>query len=195
MSDDVSSSSISDSAGSELKEDDSHPWIKWHVALPGNEFLCAIDRPFIEDNFNLFGLRCSVEDYNECLDIILDRHKVYSHLVSSSSSSIDSPIDDLSFNVTGGVLSSSTCSTGSAARCPPTPRLAKQCVILYGLIHARYILTCHGFDAMKAKYENAVFGTCPNVSCEVNGTPQNVIPCGSTDFLCLDSTKVFCPRW
>ncbi len=31
-----------------------------------------MDREFIEDNFNLYGLRTMVHHYNEALDVILD---------------------------------------------------------------------------------------------------------------------------
>ena len=31
-----------------------------------------VDREFVEDNFNLYGLRALVPHYNEALDMILD---------------------------------------------------------------------------------------------------------------------------
>ncbi|KAH7816876.1 putative casein kinase ii subunit beta [Monocercomonoides exilis] len=60
---------------------------------------------------------------------------------------------------------------------------------LYMLIHARYITTQQGLRAMKKKYENLEFGTCPNVLC--NGHP--VIPVGKSFELDQDTVKVFCP--
>lgn len=49
-------------------------WISWLVGVPGNHFLCEVDRAFIEDSFNLFGLKQMVSaDFNQALEIILDR--------------------------------------------------------------------------------------------------------------------------
>ena len=35
-------------------------------------FFLQVDREFIEDSFNLYGLRALVPHYNEALDMILD---------------------------------------------------------------------------------------------------------------------------
>ena len=48
-------------------------WIEWYCAEPGNEFLCEVDKRFIDDTFNLFGLREMISEYKVCMDIILDR--------------------------------------------------------------------------------------------------------------------------
>lgn len=44
-------------------------------ARAGNEFFCEVDRKYVEDSFNLFGLReiVGVANFKKCLDIILDR--------------------------------------------------------------------------------------------------------------------------
>lgn len=62
--------------------------------------------------------------------------------------------------------------------------------VLYGLIHARFILTNRGLHAMLAKYRNQDFGTCPRYHC--NG--QAVLPCGVTDQKGKASVKLFCPK-
>jgi hypothetical protein len=73
---------------------------------------CEVERSYIEDGFNLYGLRACVGNFSDCLDLILDR--------IGPDDSDDSH------------LTQSACT-------------------LYGLIHARYIITAHGLDAMYNK--------------------------------------------
>jgi Casein kinase II regulatory subunit len=88
---------------------------------------CEVERTYIEDGFNLYGLRVCVSNFNDCLDLILDR-------IGSDAASDDSH------------LTQSACT-------------------VYGLIHARYIITAHGLDAMYNKvmidtsYFNSFTGT------------------------------------
>ena len=74
---------------------------------------CEVERSYIEDGFNLYGLRVCVSNFSDCLDLILDR-------IGPDEDSDDSH------------LTQSACT-------------------LYGLIHARYIITAHGLDAMYNK--------------------------------------------
>jgi hypothetical protein len=73
---------------------------------------CEVERSYIEDGFNLYGLRACVSNFSDCLDLILDR--------IGPDESDDSH------------LTQSACT-------------------LYGLIHARYIITAHGLDSMYSK--------------------------------------------
>lgn len=79
---------------------------------------CQVERAYIEDGFNLYGLRACVSNFSDCLDLILDR--------IGPEDSDDSH------------LTQSACT-------------------LYGLIHARYIVTTHGLDSMY----NKVCNICP----------------------------------
>mmetsp|Transcript_8639 Transcript_8639/g.19531 ORF Transcript_8639/g.19531 Transcript_8639/m.19531 type:complete len:447 (-) Transcript_8639:51-1391(-) len=62
--------------------------------------------------------------------------------------------------------------------------------MLYGLIHARYVVTNRGMHAMYEKYRTATFGRCPNVFCQ----GQPVLPVGLSDLPRNYTVNVFCPR-
>ncbi|XP_027359766.1 casein kinase II subunit beta-1-like isoform X5 [Abrus precatorius] len=62
--------------------------------------------------------------------------------------------------------------------------------MLYGLIHARYILTSKGMAAMLDKYKNYDFGRCPRVYC----SGQPCLPVGQSDIPRSSTVKIYCPR-
>ena len=62
--------------------------------------------------------------------------------------------------------------------------------LLYGLVHARFIVTAKGLAAMAAKHASGDFGRCPRVHCE----HQLCLPVGPSDLPRLHTVKLFCPR-
>ncbi|KAF5801082.1 putative casein kinase II, regulatory subunit, casein kinase II subunit beta [Helianthus annuus] len=62
--------------------------------------------------------------------------------------------------------------------------------MLYGLIHARYILTSKGMSAMLEKYKDYDFGRCPRVYC----CGQPCLPVGQSDIPCSSTVKIYCPK-
>jgi len=78
----------------------------------------------------------------------------------------------------------------------PTQRIHKvleTARILYGLIHARYVLTAQGLTDMKAKYKAHEFGSCPRTLCE----KQTVLPTGVSDTASLSGEnpmKLYCAK-
>ena len=62
--------------------------------------------------------------------------------------------------------------------------------LLYGLIHARYIITPLGMAAMLEKFKHCHFGRCPRVHCQ----GQPALPVGQSDLPRMHATKIFCPR-
>ncbi|KAF1323113.1 Casein kinase ii subunit beta, partial [Globisporangium splendens] len=62
--------------------------------------------------------------------------------------------------------------------------------MLYGLIHARYILTTKGMAAMLEKYQSVDFGRCHRVYCQ----GQPVLPVGQSDVPRHTTVNVFCPK-
>ncbi|KAI9478140.1 MAG: casein kinase II, regulatory subunit [Benjaminiella poitrasii] len=61
---------------------------------------------------------------------------------------------------------------------------------LYGLIHARFILTSRGLMKMLDKYKRAEFGRCPRVLCNM----QSLLPVGLSDIPMTKTVKLYCPR-
>lgn len=61
--------------------------------------------------------------------------------------------------------------------------------MLYGMIHARYVITGAGMQRMLSKYQNARFGCCPRVYCR----NQPVLPIGLSDAPNQSGVNVFCP--
>eukprot|EP00239_Pterosperma_sp_CCMP1384_P007238 CAMPEP_0197848676 /NCGR_PEP_ID=MMETSP1438-20131217/9579_1 /TAXON_ID=1461541 /ORGANISM="Pterosperma sp., Strain CCMP1384" /LENGTH=307 /DNA_ID=CAMNT_0043461037 /DNA_START=510 /DNA_END=1433 /DNA_ORIENTATION=+ len=63
---------------------------------------------------------------------------------------------------------------------------------LYGMIHARYILTTRGLEAMRAKFnaEKCHFGTCPRVYCG----GQRCLPMGVSDTVRTAMVQLYCPK-
>ena len=127
-------------------------WSTWFCSLHGNNFFCEVEKSYIEDTFNLFGLKQYLgADYNKAMETILDK------------------------------LSASE---------PETEELARSAALLYGMIHARYIITPRGLDCMQRKYENKHFGECPRMLCK----GQAVIPMGVADDPKHGMVKLFCPK-
>lgn len=60
---------------------------------------------------------------------------------------------------------------------------------LYGLIHARFILTARGMQAMYSKFLEGAFGRCPRVYC----VGQQVLPVGESDMPRCSTVRIFCP--
>jgi len=65
-----------------------------------------------------------------------------------------------------------------------------QARLLYGLIHARWIVTARGLAKMLEKYKKADFGRCPRVLCQ----SQPLLPVGLTDNPYEKSVKLYCGR-
>ena len=61
---------------------------------------------------------------------------------------------------------------------------------LYGLIHARYILSPRGLAMMREKFTLGTFGSCQRILCD----RQLVLPIGLSEELSTSRVKTYCPR-
>lgn len=140
---------------------DEPSWVSWFCMLRNHEFFCEVDPAFVQDRFNLYGLKEIVGPlYGEAMTMILGYAPTEKQL-SDPSQRIHKVLE--------------------------TAR------VLYGLIHARYILTAQGLSDMKAKYKSCEFGACPRTLCE----KQTVLPVGLSDSVSLSGDnpmKLFCAR-
>ena len=53
---------------------DKDSWIERFLSLDGHEFLCEVDNEYIQDSFNLYGLRDVTENFKHALKTILDHY-------------------------------------------------------------------------------------------------------------------------
>ncbi|KAL5352601.1 casein kinase 2 regulatory subunit [Pseudogymnoascus australis] len=61
---------------------------------------------------------------------------------------------------------------------------------LYGLVHARYIVTTRGLAKMLDKYKKNDFGKCPRVMCK----SQPLLPMGQSDNPNIKAVKLYCSK-
>ncbi|KAI9793328.1 MAG: casein kinase 2 regulatory subunit [Piccolia ochrophora] len=61
---------------------------------------------------------------------------------------------------------------------------------LYGLVHARYIVTTRGLAKMLDKYKKGDFGKCPRVTCE----HYPLLPMGLSDNPNVKAVKLYCAK-
>lgn len=61
---------------------------------------------------------------------------------------------------------------------------------LYGLIHARYVLSVKGLTKVIEKYRVNDYGKCPRLLC----SNQNCLPVGITDQPGSKCVKLYCPK-
>ncbi|KAK4510796.1 uncharacterized protein ATC70_005230 [Mucor velutinosus] len=61
---------------------------------------------------------------------------------------------------------------------------------LFGMIHARFVITSRGLMKMLDKYKRGEFGRCPRVLCNM----QSLLPVGLSDIPMTKTVKLYCPR-
>jgi casein kinase II subunit beta len=127
-------------------------WMQWFLGLKGNNFFCKVDRAYMLDQFNLYGLRPLFSNYREVLDMILG---------PDISDTKDIEALDRNF---------------------------QDAVDLFGLIHARFIITRRGQSRMARKFKRVSFGKCPRAFC----ARQALLPVGLQDTPRKSGVKVYC---
>ncbi|CAD7928376.1 unnamed protein product [Amoebophrya sp. A25] len=152
------------SNGSASDMGDEVTWIEWFCHLKGNEFFVEIEDDYVQDDFNLTYLNKDLQDYYD-----VDVYREALNMILD--------YDDQDSQIQ---TESERSMVEQGAQC------------LYGLIHARWILTARGMSAMFDKYNSYVYGSCPLLDCHAQN--QAVLPIGVTDVVGQNGAKVYCPR-
>eukprot|EP00745_Piridium_sociabile_P034443 TRINITY_DN59196_c0_g1_i2.p1 TRINITY_DN59196_c0_g1~~TRINITY_DN59196_c0_g1_i2.p1 ORF type:complete len:264 (-),score=20.97 TRINITY_DN59196_c0_g1_i2:241-1032(-) len=135
-------------------------WIEWHCQNKSNEFLVEVDEDYVQDDFNLTGIAGMVPQFDKALHVILDAEEEDEDSGAASTSDEEREV------------------------------LEHSAAVLYGLVHARFILTARGLTLMKQHFERHIFGYCPNINCK----EQPVLPLGLADDPDRCNTKILCPK-
>ncbi|KAI8095094.1 casein kinase II, regulatory subunit [Gilbertella persicaria] len=172
-----------DNEDSESNTDGSlQSWISWFCSLSGHEYYLEVPEEFIEDEFNLTGLSALVPFYNEALEMILDIEPEETSDHEHQDVSEEEEEDD----------------DGFWLEKPRQPRhsgwvdpnvVEPYAAMLYGLIHARYLVTRNGLRLMAERYSSEQFGVCPRYYCY----KCPVLPCGRYDEIARESVRLYCP--
>lgn len=64
----------------------------------------------------------------------------------------------------------------------------EEAYMLYGMLHARYILTSAGLAQLATKYEKGIYGRCPRVQCK----EQRLLPIGLCSIPKVDDVNHYC---
>lgn len=122
-----SENSSSSEEEDDISTEDESGWIEWFTSLRGNSFFCQVSEDYIRDDFNLTGLSSIVPYYDFAMDIILDienpNGNTYIHILLTEC--IEAELSEIQQEM-----------IESAAE------------MLYGLIHARFIITTRGMQTM-----------------------------------------------
>ncbi|XP_022167381.1 casein kinase II subunit beta-like [Myzus persicae] len=74
--------------------------------------------------------------------------------------------------------------------CKDDPDSQSSAELVYGLIHARYVMTPRGVAKILEKYMAGCFGQCPRENCKRSA----VLPIGLDDVVGENTVRIYCPR-
>jgi casein kinase II subunit beta len=116
--------------------EDEVPWISWFTSLRGNDFFCEVDEEYIQDDFNLTGLSNMVPYYDYALDVMLD---------------VEIPLGELPYPYFLRYMNHN-CNFIETLSEQHQVVVETAAEVLYGLIHARFILTSRGMLKMVTRF-------------------------------------------
>jgi casein kinase II subunit beta len=140
------------------------PWVDAFLASPRGRFFVKVDAAYLSDAFNLFGLCDKVgEHFGYALDLVQGCAVSAKYILSTFPTKVD------------------------------RAAIEKAAVRLYGLVHARFLLTHgqkQGLGQMYEKYSREEFPRCPRTYCE----GHVCLPFGPSELPDKSVLMIFCPN-
>ncbi|KAL7665618.1 Casein kinase II subunit beta [[Candida] zeylanoides] len=185
-------------------EEDYVSWIQTFCESFGHDYFVPVSQDFIEDDFNLTGLSSQVPYYREALYTILDYEVETSEdqptlsatttTTTTTTTTANNCVQTVTTSNSGqpqtkAATGATNGAAGGSRELPNKVLLARSAELLYGLIHARYVISKPGLTAMATKFERNEFGPCPRYYCD----GMHLIPVGATDIPGHETVRLYCP--
>lgn len=129
-------------------------WTEWFLSSQFGLYFVEIDKEFLDNTFNVYGIRQKIPHFKLAWDLIRGSY----------------------------IPPENYPNTWPA-------NLNDYGIMLYGALHARYLMTTTGMTKMRRKYDLNLFEKCPRTLCKgVQGLPY-----GEHDDFGKSGMKLFCP--
>ncbi|EAY20064.1 Casein kinase II regulatory subunit family protein [Trichomonas vaginalis G3] len=153
-----------------LQDSEISSWKKEFLDDPKNSWFCDVPDDFIKDKFNLWGL-----DTNPPPNL--------KNIISGISKSDYTHYFTICTNIITGQnsLASVTKSLQN--------NVLRVLPFVYGMIHARFVITPGGISQLSEKFSRHTFGVCPRINCE----REPLLPIGSSSTPGESMVSGFCP--
>lgn len=172
------------------------PWIEWFLSQPAHDFFVEIDEEYILDRFNLTGLTSISSHFQRALDRITKHtDEDEDEREAENAEQMDHNRD---ISNAHGIVSMDTTMLEDEKRIITASNehhtsiteseIQNTAIHLYGLIHARYIITSTGMNKMFEKFRTGIFGKCPRVFCR----SFSLVPVGLSDIPGQSSVQLYC---
>lgn len=119
------------------------PWIEWFLSQPAHDFFVEIDEEYLLDRFNLTGLMNATPHFQKAIDRITKREEM-----SDASDEENVSSEELTEENENEVSDSSSSHPPQSKRKSSSAEIENSAMHLYGLIHARYVITSAGMAKM-----------------------------------------------
>lgn len=117
--------------------DEAPPWIDWFLSLRENAFFVEVDEEFIVDRFNLTGLMSLGPHLQPAIDRIIMTEEQFFEETDAARNDVPAVI-----------MAENDSQHEPSAEAKARREIQAAAIQLYGLIHARYLMTPRGLTKM-----------------------------------------------